>query len=509
MATIIDTLVLELGLDATRLNTGQQAALATLRHFEQEATSSGKRVEAETRKISHLMTEFRREAVTALGVFLGGRGVKEFVGYITSLDAATGRVAKTMNMSAEETSAWQGAIKQVGGTAESATSALSGLSGEINKFMLTGQTSMLGVMNQLGVSLYDQNKQLKTAGQLWLDISDAIEKKKLDPARSAALLSMIPGVNQDMINLLLKGRSAVDAYLKSAREAGTTTKESAAAAQEYQRSLSLLEQSATNVGRTFTTMVTPALVAAMDKFGELFKLWQRSPKEVSADSENMTRNLRRRFGEPPKWLRDALGRGVLGPGAADLPPAAPESAPPAAPSSGTPTKVEVEAYIRSAALSRGIDPNVAVRVAQSEGLNGGARAVGDAGSSFGPFQLHYGGLAGGPNAGTGLGDAFTRKTGLHARDSSTWKQQVDFSLDQARQGGWGPWHGWRGLPYAGISRPGVTGDAAAGNTRTTTVTIGSIAVNAPHAGDAAGIAKEIGAELDRVVKAGAVNSGPV
>lgn len=101
----------------------------------------------------------------------------------------------------------------------------------------------------------------------------------------------------------------------------------------------------------------------------------------------------------------------------------------------------VESYIRSAAKERGIDPDQAVAVAQSEGLN---KYVGDNGSSFGPFQLHYGG---------GLGDVFTHTTGLDARDPNTTAQQIDFALDHASRHGWGPWHGWKGDQWAGITKP--------------------------------------------------------
>jgi hypothetical protein len=97
-----------------------------------------------------------------------------------------------------------------------------------------------------------------------------------------------------------------------------------------------------------------------------------------------------------------------------------------------------EALIRARAPSFGIDPDTAVKVARSEGLN---VYHGDGGSSFGPFQLHYGGVAGGGNAVGGLGDTFTKQTGLDARDPSTVPQQVDFALSQASKGGWGPWHG--------------------------------------------------------------------
>ena len=61
-------------------------------------------------------------------------------------------------------------------------------------------------------------------------------------------------------------------------------------------------------------------------------------------------------------------------------------------------------YIRELAKKYGIDPTAAVAVANHEGLHS---FVGDNGSSFGDFQLHYGGMAGGGNAVGGMGDDFT------------------------------------------------------------------------------------------------------
>ena len=112
-----------------------------------------------------------------------------------------------------------------------------------------------------------------------------------------------------------------------------------------------------------------------------------------------------------------------------------------------PANDEVSSYIVQAARARGIDPNIALQVARSEGLN---KYVGDDNSSFGPYQLHYGGVAKGGNAVAGLGDEFTKQTGLDARDPKTVKQQIDFALDRAKSGGWSPWHGWKGDPMAGI-----------------------------------------------------------
>ena len=127
------------------------------------------------------------------------------------------------------------------------------------------------------------------------------------------------------------------------------------------------------------------------------------------------------------------------------------------------TRQEIIDYIRQSAQARNISPEIALRVASSEGLN---KYVGDNGSSFGPFQLHYGNVAAGGNRVGGLGDVFTKTTGLNARDPSTIPQQIDFSLDQAAKGGWGPWHGWKGDANAGINGYADNGPTMAQNAPT-------------------------------------------
>jgi hypothetical protein len=111
-----------------------------------------------------------------------------------------------------------------------------------------------------------------------------------------------------------------------------------------------------------------------------------------------------------------------------------------------PTISEIEAYIRQAAIRRGIDPDVAVRVATSEGLAPGiwqsnVYRNGVREPSYGPFQLLV--------RDGGLGSAFQRATGQSAADPSSAFAQVDFALDQAARGGWGPWYG---AARAGIGR---------------------------------------------------------
>lgn len=138
---------------------------------------------------------------------------------------------------------------------------------------------------------------------------------------------------------------------------------------------------------------------------------------------------------------------------------------------------ELVAYIRDAATKRNIDPNVALKVAYSEGLRADpaeawqSTIVNDQGRrepSYTPFQL----LVGGPGTGfpPGMGNDFIAATGLDPRDRRNVRPAIDFALDQAVKGGWGPWYGakdagvgqWDGLPQRGASLQRAPGNMLAG-----------------------------------------------
>lgn len=120
----------------------------------------------------------------------------------------------------------------------------------------------------------------------------------------------------------------------------------------------------------------------------------------------------------------------------------------------TPSRGDLVSYIRRSAMARGIDPNVAIAVAESEGLNADPAEAwqstivsnGVREPSYGPYQLYMGG---------GLGNRFVSDTGLDPRDPSTAYEQIDYALDAAKEQGWTPWYG---AEAAGISpREGING----------------------------------------------------
>jgi hypothetical protein len=111
------------------------------------------------------------------------------------------------------------------------------------------------------------------------------------------------------------------------------------------------------------------------------------------------------------------------------------------------------AHIRETAKKYGVDPEVALRVAKSEGLRDFS---GDGGKSGGAFQLYTGG---------GLGNKFKKETGLDPLDPKNEDATIDYALKYASQHGWGSWYGAPKVgvgTWDGISGGGAKPDAAAG-----------------------------------------------
>lgn len=107
----------------------------------------------------------------------------------------------------------------------------------------------------------------------------------------------------------------------------------------------------------------------------------------------------------------------------------------------------MEPTIRAAAEKYGVDPDVAMSVARSEGLS---QFYGDGGQSGGAFQLYTGTVGGG-----GLGTDFQRQTGLNPLDPANEAATIDFAMKYVSENGWGKWNGAKRIGVYGFT--GVTG----------------------------------------------------
>lgn len=271
MPTTIDSLVVSLSLDASSFTKEQQAAMDQLRKFEEETRRSGARIEDHEKRTVSFFSSLKREAIAFAGIAIGGAAAKQFFDYVTNLDAGIGRLSKTMNMSARDLSAWQGAVKRIGGSPEAISATLSAISTDVMRTQQVGGVAniqqILGSLGGGGFSIFGQNGRLKTADQMLLDAAEALDKSGLNPGERATRLGMIQGMNQDTLNLLMKSRPEIEKMLGEERK-NAPSPDDIARAEKYQDTWAKLTNSATNLGRQLVTVIGPAMTKFLDKLAE-------------------------------------------------------------------------------------------------------------------------------------------------------------------------------------------------------------------------------------------------
>jgi hypothetical protein len=98
MATVIDSLLIELGLDTSKFNKEQKKSVEELRKFDEQAQKTAKNTQQGAKNIGESFTK-SRDALISLGVALVGfKGFTNFVKDMTTSNAALGRNANLLSL---------------------------------------------------------------------------------------------------------------------------------------------------------------------------------------------------------------------------------------------------------------------------------------------------------------------------------------------------------------------------------------------------------------------------
>jgi hypothetical protein len=262
MATIIDELVVLLRLDGGKeFEKGQKDIDEGLKKTKQGATATGKELEFRAKRSVESFSKFRDEVIALFAAFTAGVGLKNFVADTVRSEANLGRMSHALDVSTETLSQWQGVLKRNGGTAEDATSAFRTLADIIAEVQTTGTTGKGGVLMRMGISGGINQLQDKV-GSL-LEMAD--KASHMDPQTASFMLRQI-GFSEAMVNVMLKGRGALEQLLEQQKKLGVTTDADVRAAQRLQDSLEGLKTASSRVGAAILTALEPA----MDFVAKLF-----------------------------------------------------------------------------------------------------------------------------------------------------------------------------------------------------------------------------------------------
>ncbi|HWE98820.1 MAG TPA: phage tail tip lysozyme [Caulobacteraceae bacterium] len=262
MPTIIDALVVTLGLDPKAFEEGSDRAGKSFAKTKRAAVEDGKAIEQAGKTASAFFSKLKVEALGFFAVVVGATSLAKFAKETIDLAANTGRLATNLGVSTEALSLWEGAVRQNGGTTEDAVTSIQSLVGAFEQIQLTGSSPLIPYLQLLHVSLADLNDPTKTL----LKLADAFHA--MDP-RQAMALGTGMGMTPAMITLLEHGRGAVLGVLEAQARAYVIHARDAEAAQRAQQQISLLKDSYRALGAELLTDALPGLTRFADALTQL------------------------------------------------------------------------------------------------------------------------------------------------------------------------------------------------------------------------------------------------
>ena len=281
MATVIDALVVELGLDPKNFTKGQKEAGAAFLKTRQAAQKEGAAIEKAMDNAGQSLERLARNALKLFAIFTAGRAVKDFVSDITGADAALGRLAKSLETTPEALSSLGGAVARSGGSADAAVGSFQKLSNAYNEVRLTGRSAT-----------YDMLARLAGASGKVIQFGKDTQKTIYDTADAAKALSEKSGVSfttnileqagldPGTIALLLQGSAKLkEAEEKVRRLGGIVSKQDTENAQRFQTALRDVGTISEGLGRTIWTSLSPAISEIIEKITKWYEVngeWLRT-----------------------------------------------------------------------------------------------------------------------------------------------------------------------------------------------------------------------------------------
>ena len=211
MATVIDSLLIELGLDTSKFDANQKKSVEELRKFDDQAQKTSKNTQQGAKNIGDGF-EKARNALVSLGVaFVGIKGFTSFAQQTTTTNAGIARTAELFKMSARELDAWGGVLKSVGGDANDFQSSTQAIQQSLSN-MQFGDTALLeslGKLQSLGsnaLSALDMNTKeldIYKLADAFKQLSDAGKEQ------DAYVQAQSMGISRNYFMVLKQGGDAV------------------------------------------------------------------------------------------------------------------------------------------------------------------------------------------------------------------------------------------------------------------------------------------------------------
>ncbi|KAA1013033.1 hypothetical protein FVF58_09590 [Paraburkholderia panacisoli] len=229
-------------------------------------------------------------------------GLKEFTQHTIGSAVQLGYMAKNLQMSTQELSAWQRAAERAGGSADGITSALQDSQQQIAKFRL-GQ---VGDQMQAFFRFGGKTSDLKDGNSYLMARAQIVQRLfAVDPGRAQAVAQMM-GVGGDQFNFIKQGPQAILALVDAQKKNSAVTEEQAEKALKLQNAWLDLRDRLQYVGTTILLQLMPTFELWLQKLQAMAD-WVADHKQDISNWVNETVNAIQSFISAADKAADAVG----------------------------------------------------------------------------------------------------------------------------------------------------------------------------------------------------------
>lgn len=268
MATVIDELVVRLGLDTKQFKRGQEDASRGLDRTKKHAEKTGRDIESSGKRAAEFFGQMERAALKFFTVFTAGRGFVNFTQQVVTTGANIARLSRNLGLSTDTISRWGDAVAKNGGTVEGFQGTIRTLSKALTDFNTTGTSNMLPLFNMLGISLVDGAGKAKQLDEVLLDLGEGFRRRYSNRSDAFNVASQF-GIDEGTFNLLMKSQAEIRKELSSQKG---LTDQQAKSAENAERKWLEVQSRIEEVTRELVYKLLPAiekLANAMAQFAEV------------------------------------------------------------------------------------------------------------------------------------------------------------------------------------------------------------------------------------------------
>lgn len=252
MATIVDSLLVTLGLDDKPYKKGAAEADRAQKQFKDNSKKTNSEITDQLKSVT------RQIALMVIG-FESLKGAATFLAGINNADAALGRLAANTGTNVHELNLWGNAVKLAGGDAKEAQGDVANLAQSITQMKAGGDVSpLLLLMQRLGVAIFDAEGKTRNLFDILTDAGGKLRQFKRE---DAAQLGRGAGLSEGTLNLLLEEEAVRKKTFADAERANNLDAARAKQAQEIQTAWRGIQLAAENFGRALLEKITPGLMA--------------------------------------------------------------------------------------------------------------------------------------------------------------------------------------------------------------------------------------------------------